>query len=183
QGFKPPNQYKAHSLMMLANHDVPTLVAWWRGLDLQLRRKLNLLTTDAALREALAQRRHEKQQLLARLIEQGLLPGDGMCESGWCESGWCENDWFERDRLDIDKLLLAWMTLGASGNSALFSVQWSDVLADLEALNVPGTWQEYPNWQRRLPLGLRDALASPAITARLQCISAARQRPRAPGPA
>jgi len=159
QGFKPPSQYKFQSLMMLANHDVPTLVAWWTGSDLHLRRQLELLITDDQLGEALAGREQEKHQLVHSLISQGLLPETDI------------------QQIDLDDLLTAWMALGASGNSALYSVQWCDLLADRHAVNIPGTWLEYPNWQRRLPITLRDAAAQNTVALRLQRIAAARHLP------
>ncbi|MGI2190085.1 4-alpha-glucanotransferase [Shewanella baltica] len=159
QGFKSPDQYKSQSLMMLANHDVPTLVAWWCGSDLHLRRQLSLFDSDEQLGEALAGREHEKQQLISLLVAQGLLAEVTIAE------------------LDIQTLLTAWMTLGARGNSALYSVQLCDLLADRHAVNIPGTWLEYPNWQRRLPLSLTQVSASPEILQRLQNIAAARQLP------
>jgi len=79
--------------------------------------------------------------------------------------------------IDIPSLLTAWMTLGASGNSALYSVQWCDLLADSYAVNIPGTWLEYPNWQRHLPQGIEQAAKMPEILQRLQHIAAARQLP------
>jgi 4-alpha-glucanotransferase len=157
QGFKSPSQYKSQSLMMLANHDVPTLVAWWCGSDLHLRRQLSLVATDDKLAEALLEREREKQQLLSLLIAQGLLPEMTIAA------------------VDIPSLLTAWMTLGARGNSALYSVQLCDLLADPHAVNIPGTWLEYPNWQRRLPSRLTQVLAMPEILQRLQSIAAVRQ--------
>ncbi|GGN13302.1 4-alpha-glucanotransferase [Shewanella putrefaciens] len=159
QGFKAPSQYKPQSLMMLANHDVPTLVAWWSGSDLHLRRQLSLFETDDQLASALAERAHEKQQLLSLLVHQGLLGETSVQE------------------IDIPSLLTAWMTLGASGNSALYSVQWCDLLADSYAVNIPGTWLEYPNWQRHLPQGIEQAAKMPELLQRLQHIAAARQLP------
>ncbi|MGL6124742.1 MAG: 4-alpha-glucanotransferase [Shewanella sp.] len=159
QGFKLPEQYKSQSLMMLANHDVPTLVAWWCGSDLRLRRQLFLFDTDVQLDEALAGREHEKQQLISLLIAQGLLAEVAIAE------------------VDIPTLLTAWITLGARGNSALYSVQLCDLLADPHAVNIPGTWLEYPNWQRRLPLSLTQVSTSPEILQRLHHIAAARQLP------
>ncbi|WP_297894757.1 4-alpha-glucanotransferase [Shewanella sp.] len=160
QGFKPPEQYKSQSLMMLANHDVPTLVAWWCGSDLHLRRQLALLASDGQLDEALAAREHEKQQLVSLLIQQKLLPDSAAQD------------------VAINDLLTAWMTLGASGCSALYSVQWCDLLGDRHAVNIPGTWLEYPNWQRRLPLSVMQAKTQGEIRQRLHNIASARQLPQ-----
>lgn len=157
QGFKSPNQYKSQSLMMLANHDVPTLVAWWCGSDLHLRRQLALFANDGQLDEALSAREHEKQQLVSLLIQQHLLPD------------------FAPQDIEINDLITAWMTLGASGCSALYSVQWCDLMGDRHAVNIPGTWLEYPNWQRRLPLSVTQAMTRGEIPQRLHNIASARQ--------
>lgn len=146
--------------MMLANHDVPTLVAWWCGSDLHLRRQLALLASDGQLDEALTAREHEKQQLVSLLIQQKLLPDSAAQD------------------VAINELLTAWMTLGASGCSALYSVQWCDLLGDRHAVNIPGTWLEYPNWQRRLPLSVTQAKTQGEIRQRLHNIASARQLPQ-----
>lgn len=160
RGFKSPEQYQSQSLMMLANHDVPTLVAWWCGSDLHLRRQIALFASDGQLDEALTAREHEKQQLVSLLIQQRLLPDSAAQE------------------VDINVLLTAWMTLGASGCSALYSVQWCDLLGDRHAVNIPGTWLEYPNWQRRLPLSVTQAKTQGEIRQRLHNIASARQLPQ-----
>ncbi|WP_298768189.1 4-alpha-glucanotransferase [uncultured Shewanella sp.] len=133
QGFYAPKDYKKQSLMMLANHDVPTLAAWWSSSDLHLRFKLSLLDSEDALATLLHRRNEEKQQLLDILIWKQLLPSN-----------------VDMDSLAFSELLMAWVSLSASGASQLFSVQLCDLLADIHGVNIPGTWQEYPNWQRKL---------------------------------
>ncbi|QYJ77895.1 4-alpha-glucanotransferase [Shewanella acanthi] len=159
QGFKHPSQYKSQSLMMLANHDVPTLVAWWTASDLQLRRQLNLFDSDQQLADALGGREHEKYQLSRMLISNGYL------------------DEAEVSQIDLDALLTAWMGFAASGNSALYSVQWCDLLGDRHAVNIPGTWHEYPNWQRRLPTSIKTASTDINVQTRLRHIAAKRKQP------
>ncbi|MCH1928781.1 4-alpha-glucanotransferase [Shewanella sp. A25] len=159
QGFKHPSQYKSQSLMMLANHDVPTLVAWWTASDLQLRRQLNLFDSDEQLADALGRREHEKYQLSRLLISNGYLEESEVAQ------------------IDLDALLTAWMSFVASGNSALYSVQWCDLLGDRHAVNIPGTWHEYPNWQRRLPTSIKAASTDINVQTRLRHIAAKRKQP------
>lgn len=139
QGFFAPKDYKKQSMMMLANHDVPTLAAWWSSSDLHLRFKLSLLESEEALAALLHRRHEEKQQLLDILIWKQLLPSN-----------------VDMETLAFSELLMAWVSLSASGASQLFSVQLCDLLADIHGVNIPGTWQEYPNWQRRLTSTLTD---------------------------
>jgi len=160
-GFKSPQEHKRQSLMMLANHDVPTLFAWWSGDDLRLRRQLNLIETDDKLQQLLAQRQQEKIQLVDLLIrEHGFelpLPTSSV------------------DELEFDSVLLAWISVAAKGNAQLFSVQLSDLVADKHGVNIPGTWKEFPNWQRRLPLSIKQMSQSPKVQQRLEAIACARQ--------
>ena len=157
QGFFAPKDYKKQSLMMLANHDVPTLAAWWSSSDLHLRFKLSLLESEEVLTGLLYRRTEEKQQLLDILIWKQLLSPD-----------------VEMKTLAFSELLMAWVNLSASGASQLFSVQLCDLLADTHSVNIPGTWQEYPNWQRRLTSTLTELANTSHFLALLDAI--ARQR-------
>lgn len=138
-GFYAPKDYKKQSLMMLANHDVPTLSAWWASCDLHLRFKLSLIDSEEDLAQLLTRRHEEKQQLLDILIWQGRLTSE-----------------VDINSLDFSTLLNAWVSLAASGASQLFSVQLCDLLGDIHGVNIPGTWKEYPNWQRRLTSTLTE---------------------------
>ncbi|MGX9460050.1 4-alpha-glucanotransferase [Shewanella sp. A14] len=160
-GFKAPKDYKRQSLMMLANHDVPTLAAWWTGADLRLRRQLDLIETDDKLQVVMAQRQQEKHQLIDLLIrEHGFELSDPTASV---------------DQLDFEQVLLAWISVAAKGNAQLFSVQLSDLVADKHGVNIPGTWKEFPNWQRRLPMSIKQMSQSPKVQQRLNTIGSARK--------
>jgi 4-alpha-glucanotransferase len=160
-GFKAPKDHKHQSLMILANHDVPTLAAWWTGTDLRLRRELELIETDAKLQQIIAQRQLEKQQLVDLLIREQAFELPTLTVSV--------------DQLDFDSIMLAWIHVAAKGNAQLFSVQLSDLVADKHGVNIPGTWKEFPNWQRRLPLSIKQMSQSPKVQQRLDAIKFARQ--------
>jgi 4-alpha-glucanotransferase len=160
-GFKPPQDYKRQSLMMLANHDVPTLSAWWFAADLRLRRQLELIETDDKLHQVMDQRQQEKQQLIDLLIREQAFELPTPMTSA--------------EQLDFDSVLLAWIRVAAKGNAQLFSVQLSDLVADKHGVNIPGTWKEFPNWQRRLPLSIKQMSQSPKVQQRLEAIASARK--------
>ena len=143
--------------MMLANHDVPNLAAWWSTSDLHLRRQLELIDNDEALGDALNGRELEKQQLLSLLMGVGFIDKAAVVDS-----------------LEYEALLEAWISASAQSRSALFSVQLSDLIGDIHSVNIPGTWHEYPNWQRRLPISLSAIKESPRVKLLLEQIRAAR---------
>ncbi len=126
-GFKAPHDYKSHALMMLANHDVPTMAAWWQGQDLLKRHELNLLSQQE-LQQAQTEREQQRQGVLHWLKDM---------------AGWAESD------TTLDAILPAWAKTVASGNSQLYSIALADLLAEVDAINIPGTSSEYPNWRRR----------------------------------
>jgi len=144
--FKRPEHYNPRALAMVANHDVPTLAAWWNGSDLRLRHSLGLIATPAQLQEQVQGRRVEKQQVLRWLADQWLLPPQ----------------WQEGQEEQPFDLVLCAAIFRCSGRS---SAQWLSLqLEDLALLespvNIPGTSSEYPNWRRRLPVDLEALLAS-----------------------
>ncbi|CAM3236493.1 4-alpha-glucanotransferase [Shewanella violacea] len=157
KGFMSPGEHKQDSLMMLANHDVPNLAAWWSASDLHLRRQLELIDNDAALGDALNGRELEKQQLLSLLVSLECIDKSAV------------------DSLEYEALLEAWISASALSHSALFSVQLSDLIGEIHSVNIPGTWQEYPNWQRRLPISLSAIKESSQVNNLLERIRAARK--------
>lgn len=148
--FKRPEHYNPRALAMVANHDVPTLTAWWNGSDLRLRHSLGLIATSVSLAEQLLWRRAEKQQVLRWLADQWLLP-----------SPWQEGQ--EDQPFDL-VLCAAIFRCSGRSSSQLLSLQLEDLALVESPVNIPGTSSEYPNWRRRLPVDLEALLASESGT-------------------
>ena len=144
--FKRPEHYNPRALAMVANHDVPTLAAWWNGSDLRLRHSLGLIATPQLLAEQLLWRRAEKQQVLRWLADQWLLP-----------PAWQEGQ--EDQPFDL-VLCAAIFRCNGRSSSQLLSLQLEDLALVESPVNIPGTSSEYPNWRRRLPVPLEALLAS-----------------------
>jgi 4-alpha-glucanotransferase len=51
----------------------------------------------------------------------------------------------------------------ASGSSALLSLQLEDWLQMDQPINIPGTFNEYPNWKRKLSRNLEDIFEDDSI--------------------
>jgi len=141
--FAPPEEYPALALAASGTHDLPTIPAWLRGEDVELRARLGLLETPLA--DELAARDRERAMLLDVLIAHGDLAA--------------------REREDDVAVVVAANRYLAATPCAIVMAQLDDVLEEREPVNVPGTSSEYPNWRRKLrtrveALGSDDRLAS-----------------------
>lgn len=144
--FKRPEDFKEKALAMVANHDVPTLAAWWNGADLKLRRNLELIENDDELASQLSHRDEERKQILHLLQDQWLAP-----------SGWTVDN--SHHKMDYG-LCAAIFRLCARSKSQLVSIQLEDLVLYEMPVNIPGTCSEYPNWQRKLPVSLEEMFAT-----------------------
>lgn len=138
-----PELHQGHSLMMLANHDVPPLAAWWLSDDLHLQHSLGLITT-LQLEAAEVSRDCDIQQLVKRWRSLGLLSDVS-------------------ETVAFEAILPAWLSDSASSAAELFSVQLCDLLSETVSNNIPGTSTEYPNWRRRYSMTVSEISRSPLI--------------------
>ncbi|MFT7559946.1 MAG: 4-alpha-glucanotransferase [Flavobacteriales bacterium] len=155
--FKKPNDYAKHALAMLSNHDVPTLQSWWSGTDLELREKLNLLEENIRFEDLVAYRLQEKIAVIELLREESLLP------DSWQDA--------HLDDVMTQSLRFAVMQLSARSNSKLYILQLEDLIGMDAPVNVPGTYNEYPNWRRRLSETSSDIFNSSAVAGLLHSIN------------
>lgn len=154
--FRKPEHYKAQSLAMIANHDVPPLCSWWQGNDLALRHDIGLIPDMEHLQAAREYRRGEKGQILQWLAEQQLLPAS----------------WHDRDLERPLDAALSTALVRACGQvaSRLLSLQVDDLAAVDMPVNIPGTCDEYPNWRRKIPVALEDVFANTVARGLLQAL-------------
>jgi 4-alpha-glucanotransferase len=128
----PPECHRSDAVMMITNHDVPTLAAWWRGRDIELRLAFGLIDEPSCARQ-LEERGLQREQTLTLLGDRGLLID-------------------EEDPVDLPGLTKAVIALSAQGESPWIFLQLEDLLGVEDPVNVPGTYLEYNNWTRKLPV-------------------------------
>ncbi|MGB5623917.1 MAG: 4-alpha-glucanotransferase [Gammaproteobacteria bacterium] len=160
-----PASYPRHALVTITTHDLPSLVSFWHGTDIALREQLKLYPDDA-LREAVTQGRvRDRQAILEALHRQGLLPSavSEQPESGASMSA------------DLSSAIQAYL---ARSDAAVMMVQPEDWLQMDAPVNVPGTSDEHPNWQRKLSVDLEVWLPSSPVKALAARISAERNAGR-----
>lgn len=140
-----PQHYPAHALVTVSTHDLPPLVSFWHGTDIELRDQLKLYPDDAIRQTVAMARIDERQFILEALHQHGLLPPAVLADPA---SG-------VRMSAALSSAIQAYM---ARSRAALMVVQPEDWLAMETPVNVPGTGDEHPNWQRKLIQDLEDWL-------------------------
>ena len=141
-GFFSPSHYPEQSMSTLTTHDMPTLAGYWHCDDLTLGKELGIYPTEDILSTLYASRHQNKQSILDTLHGHHSI-----------------NDELGRDvhNVKMSKALNFGMQLHmASGSSALLSLQLEDWLEMDKPVNIPGTFNEYPNWRRKLTRNLQD---------------------------
>ncbi len=130
--YRPPAAYPPLAFACAATHDLPPLAGWWEGLDIAEREHLGLFDAAEAehARQALAQ---DKQALVEALTGAGVLdqapPFDGPLP------------------LAMAQAIHAFV---GKTPSLLAVAQVEDLAGERQAVNLPGTNMERPNWRRRV---------------------------------
>ena len=140
--FIAPADYPAKAMACAATHDLPTLIGWRMGADIDEKCALGLLSArDAgAAREA---RAAERRALVAALRREGLVSAG------------------DRDDIGVDELLCALHAYVARTPSLLALAQIEDLCGAAVAVNLPGTDRECPNWRRKAPGTVETLFDSP----------------------
>jgi 4-alpha-glucanotransferase len=122
---------------------MPTLRSFWEGRDIDLRRDLRLYPSPEMEHEVRQARERDRRSLLEALKEQGLAPAAPASP----------------DEPYSPELARAIHVYLARTSSILASVQIEDLLGMVDPVNVPGTDQEYPNWQRKITQDIEELAA------------------------
>ncbi|OFC71864.1 4-alpha-glucanotransferase [Alteromonas confluentis] len=149
-GFFSPSHYPVQSMSTLTTHDMPTLTGFWHCLDLEMGKELGLYPTDEILSQLYTDRHENKQAILDTLHGHHSIS---------------ENVSRDVNYTGMNTELNRGMQLHmASGSSALLSLQLEDWLEMDKPVNVPGTFNEYPNWRRKLSQTLESIFNNQDIT-------------------
>lgn len=140
----------------LNTHDTPTFASFWNEGDIQDRLALRLLTEPQADSER-RYRALQRDALIAFLRSRG---------------------WLNEEALQAATVLRAWLSHLASGNASLVLVNLEDLWLESLPQNVPGTWEERPNWQRKARYSLEQIRAMDFVTQTLKTIDDIRKTGR-----
>jgi len=157
QQFKAPAAWSREALASITTHDLPSLKAWWEGSDIELRAQLGLYPVGQDLGALQAEREQDRQRLITAMAEAGIRPR------------WPVDRYEPQFAAAVHAFL-------ASTRSALVAVQAEDLLGMTDPVNVPGTHDEYANWQRKLGGDIEEMLSGDAARPVLESLR--RVRPR-----
>ncbi|MFJ5639021.1 4-alpha-glucanotransferase [Streptomyces sp. NPDC093223] len=131
----PPESWRADCLATATTHDLPPTAARLTGEHVELRDRLGLLTRPVA--EERAEAAADTAEWLAVLTRLGLLAA--------------------RDAGDEEAEIRAVHRFLLRTPARMVGVWLPDTVGDRRPQNLPGTWDQYPNW--RLPIA--DATGRP----------------------
>jgi len=158
--FLDPKKQPRDALLMVTNHDVPTLAGWWAAHDIHSRNKYNLFDSTHELASQLEQRHNQKSYLLEWLHELDLLPEEWLSELDKLTN---------KRPLDLT-LCKAIIRAIARTNCQFMLYQLEDLQLITEPVNIPGTFLEYPNWQRKQHRNTSAIFADTQISSMLTSI-------------
>ncbi len=142
--FRPSSEYPARALVTVNTHDLPPLLGYWHGRDLELRHDAGL-TAGTDLGEAQRHRARERRALLERLAAEGALPSA------------------EEPSLPAELCSAVHHFLCGTA-AALVGLSLDDLVGEEEPVNLPGARLEsYPSWSRRLRLPLERLPTDPFV--------------------
>ncbi|MCL8017952.1 4-alpha-glucanotransferase [Streptomyces sp. AS02] len=156
----PPDSWRADCLATATTHDLPPTAARLTGEHVELRDGLGLLTRP--LEQERAQASADTGEWLELLSRLGLLRGS--------HGGHCTSE-EEAEIQAVHRFLLR-------TPARMVGVWLPDGVGDRRPQNLPGTWDQYPNW--RLPIAdaegravtLEDLAASPRVRALVEVLRA-----------
>ncbi|MFF9099320.1 4-alpha-glucanotransferase [Streptomyces rubrogriseus] len=154
----PPERWRADCLATATTHDLPSTAARLTGEHVELRDRLGLLTRPLEVERAeAAADTAEWLEVLARL---GLLRGPGGDTGTPAE---------EAEIQAVHRFLLR-------TPAHMAGIWLPDAVGDRRPQNLPGTWDQYPNWRLPVadaegrPVTLEELAASPRLHALIDVV-------------
>ena len=150
-GFQAADRYAPMALATANTHDMATLAGYWRGRDIDERRRVGLIASDTAASAARDERERDKHALLALLAREGVLdsasqPNDPAALRGAIHEFLCRTP------------------------SALVGIALDDLAGETEAVNLPGIGPDkHPSWTRKMSMTIEAMKESPSVRAALRC--------------
>ncbi|MDU0299478.1 4-alpha-glucanotransferase [Streptomyces sp. PAL114] len=158
----PPESWRADCLATATTHDLPSTAARLTGEHVELRDRLGLLTRPLA--EERAEAAADVGEWLAVLERLGLLPGPDDGTHDDTPNGGADTSREEAGIQAVYRYLLR-------TPARMVGVWLPDGVGDRRPQNLPGTWDQYPNWRLPVadaegrPVALEELAASPRLRA------------------
>ncbi len=142
KSFKRSHEYPVQALVSSTTHDLPTIAGFWTFRDIEARKAAGL-ADEAGYRAQLKDRKREKQRMLDTLHAEHLLP-----------------HYYPRNVEQVGEvdghLHNAIIGFLAQTPSAILLLNQEDFTKQAEQQNLPGSTEQYPNWQRKMKISLEE---------------------------
>ena len=152
------------SLACLSTHDLPPLIGWWRGDDIDLAMEFGL-TEPAVAEEAREERARRRASIMAGLRSDGLIDPANVAANLDDPPGAISEEVF-----------VAMHRLLARTPSLMVALRLADLAGEASPTNVPGTSDAYPNWRRRLRLPVEELAGSSLFRQIVAAVAAERPK-------
>ncbi|MEW2045924.1 4-alpha-glucanotransferase [Streptomyces sp. NPDC005476] len=165
-----PDRWRADCLATATTHDLPSTAARLTGEHVELRDRLGLLTRP--VEEERAEAANDAAEWLGLLTRLGLLAGTG---------GGSDRSSEEAEVQAVHGFLLR-------TPARMLGVWLPDGVGDRRPQNLPGTWDQYPNWRLPIadaegrPVTLEELAASPRLRALMDVLREPDDPPGPPDP-
>ena len=143
----------SNTVTSLNTHDTATFMSFWTAADIDDRLALGLLNQDQAQQEH-GYRSAQRDALVAYLRSIGRLG----------------------EVAGPTEVLGAWLAFLANGPEEFLLINLEDLWLETAPQNVPGTWQERPNWRRKTRFRLEEICAMPEVFNLLRTIGDIRRQ-------
>ena len=134
--FKSPRTYPALALTTANTHDMPSIAAFWRERDIDLRAEVGALSTRRAVSAAREERAQAREALATTLVDEGLWP---TAEEPTTD-------------LSLREAVHAFLRRTPSW---LVGLSLDDLTGEIEPVNLPGVAADrWSSWTRRMTTSL-----------------------------
>ncbi|WP_149181407.1 4-alpha-glucanotransferase [Streptomyces sp. TRM49041] len=182
----PPEAWRPGCVATATTHDLPSTAARLSGEHVDLRHRLGLLTRPLA--EERAEDARDVGEWLAYLRRLGLLDGgeQGAVGAGAARAAGGVADGDGRARDEEAEIRAVYRFLRRTP-ARMTGVWLPDAVGDRRPQNLPGTWDQYPNWRLPVagadgrPVTLEDLAASPRLHALMAELNGREPRTAPPG--
>lgn len=150
--WPPANPAPTPVVASLNTHDTPSSYAFFRGMDIDQRHAMGLLTAEA--------REQQKEERL-RMVEalQRFFGNEGALE----------------EEETLASLLRSWLLFLAKSPARFVQVNLEDLWLEPQPQNVPGTGPEKPNWKLKTRLSIESFIGDQGIADTFRAIDTGRQ--------
>jgi 4-alpha-glucanotransferase len=143
--FLNPEKYPSMALCAVTTHDLPTIYGYWKGHDIELRKRLGKYPDETIWQQQVRDRERDKGLILAALKSQDIFTED-----------------YPSDPMMIPEmtpeLCLAIYRYLSLAPCKLLLVSLDDIIGTLNQQNMPGIVDAYPNWMQKTPIILEDII-------------------------